>query len=63
MTMTSVTETELNRETTREAFGAWQAGTGAITDVVADDAMVIDGAAFHNSLSFNDLWTRVPPPS
>src|SRR4051795_6543784 len=29
--------TESNRQTIREAFEAWQAGTGAIADVFADD--------------------------
>jgi ketosteroid isomerase-like protein len=24
------------------------------------DGMVVDGTAFYDSLSFNDLWTRVP---
>ena len=145
MTTTPAGETELNRRTIREAFGAWQAGTGAITDVFADDmvwrieghslaskqyddkeqfiaevltpfgarftagerfrpttirsihadgdtvivlwdgqgvandgqpyensyawfmtmrdAKVIEGTAFYDSLSFNDLWTRVRPES
>jgi ketosteroid isomerase-like protein len=135
--------TESNRKTIREAFEAWQAGTGAIADVFADDLVwrieghslasreyasrqafvdevlapfaarfaagepfrpvrirsvhadgdavvvvwdgrgvandgkpyansyawimemrdgkVVDGTAFYDSLSFNDLWTRVPP--
>jgi uncharacterized protein len=134
--------TESNRQTIREAFEAWQAGTGAIADVFADDLVwrieghslasreyasrqafvdevlapfaarfaagepfrpvrirsvhadgddvvvvwdgrgvandgkayansyawimrmrdgrVVDGTAFYDSLSFNDLWTRVP---
>jgi ketosteroid isomerase-like protein len=134
--------TESNRKTIREAFEAWQAGTGAIADVFADDLVwrieghslasreyasrqafvdevlapfaarfaagepfrpvrirsvhadgdavvvvwdgrgvandgkpyansyawimemrdgkVVDGTAFYDSLSFNDLWTRVP---
>jgi uncharacterized protein len=25
------------------------------------DGEVIDGAAFYDSISFNDLWTRVQP--
>jgi uncharacterized protein len=29
--------TESNRQTIREAFDAWQAGTGAVADVFADD--------------------------
>jgi uncharacterized protein len=134
--------TESNRRTIRAAFEAWQAGTGAIADVFADDLVwrieghslasreygsrqafvdevlapfaarfargepfrpvrirsvhadgdgvvvvwdgrgvandgkayansyawimemrdgkVVDGTAFYDSLSFNDLWTRVP---
>jgi ketosteroid isomerase-like protein len=137
--------TEANRSTIRAAFDAWQAGTGAITDVFAPDMVwrieghslaskeytdtqqfidevlrpfgarfttsdpfrpirirsvyadgdtvivlwdgrglandgqpyensyawfltlrdgkVIDGTAFYDSISFNDLWTRVPPRS
>jgi uncharacterized protein len=27
------------------------------------DGMVIDGTAFYDSISFNDLWTRVHPRS
>ena len=135
--------TEHNRQTIREAFEAWQAGTGAIADVFAADLVwrieghslasreyrgreqfvdevlapfaarfaagepfrpvrirsvhadgdavvvvwdgrgvandgkpyensyawimrmrdgaVVEGTAFYDSLSFNDLWTRVPP--
>ncbi|MGH8984081.1 MAG: nuclear transport factor 2 family protein [Acidimicrobiia bacterium] len=143
----AVTEsrTEANRSTIRQAFGAWQEGTGAITDVFAPDMVwrieghslaskeyndkqqfvdevltpfgarfttsdpfrptvirsvhadgdtvivlwdgrgiandgqpyensyawfmkmrdgtVIDGTAFYDSISFNDLWTRVQPRS
>lgn len=25
------------------------------------DGLVVDGTAFYDSISFNDLWTRVPP--
>ena len=106
---------EANRTTVRDAFAAWQAGTGPITEVFADDMVwgieghslasrqyagkqefiddgdtvvvvwdghgvandaqayensyawimrmrdgkVVDGTAFYDSLSFNDLWTRV----
>jgi hypothetical protein len=25
------------------------------------DGLVIDGTAFYDSISFNDLWTRVAP--
>jgi uncharacterized protein len=25
------------------------------------DGQVVDGTAFYDSISFNDLWTRVPP--
>jgi ketosteroid isomerase-like protein len=34
---TTADTTESNRQTIREAFEAWQAGTGAIADVFADD--------------------------
>jgi ketosteroid isomerase-like protein len=27
------------------------------------DGQVVDGTAFYDSISFNDLWTRVPPRS
>jgi ketosteroid isomerase-like protein len=27
------------------------------------DGKVIDGTAFYDSISFNDLWTRVQPRS
>jgi len=27
------------------------------------DGKVVDGTAFYDSISFNDLWTRVQPPS
>jgi ketosteroid isomerase-like protein len=145
VTTTPAAETELNRRTIQEAFDAWQAGTGAITDVFADnmvwrieghslasrtyddkqqfvtevltpfgarfatgerfrpatirsihadgdtvivlwdghgvandgqpyknsyawfmtmrDGKVIDGTAFYDSISFNDLWMRVQPQS
>jgi ketosteroid isomerase-like protein len=137
--------TETNRETIRQAFDAWQQGTGAITDVFApnmvwrieghsvasreykdrqqfidevlapfgarfsagerfrpvniravhadgatvivlwdgrgvandgqpyqnsyawfmtlEDGKVVDGTAFYDSISFNDLWVRVKPES
>jgi uncharacterized protein len=143
MTQVSVTDTEANRTIIREAFEAWQNGTGRIADVFADDMVwrivghslaskeyatkqqfidevlapfgqrfppsepfrpitirsvladgdtvivlwdgrgiaidgqpyentyawfmkmrdgkVIDGTAFFDSISFNDLWTRVQP--
>jgi hypothetical protein len=143
MTETSTTRTETNREIIRQAFEAWQQGTGAIADVFAPgmvwrieghsaaskeygskqqfidevlapfgarfaagepfrpatirgvysdddtvtviwdgrgiandgqpyqnsyawimklaDGKVIDGTAFYDSISFNDLWARVQP--
>ena len=27
------------------------------------DGLVVDGTAFYDSISFNDLWSRVPPAS
>ena len=143
MTETSVTSTETNRDIIRQAFEAWQQGTGAIADVFAPgmvwrieghsaaskeygskqqfidevlapfgarfaagepfrpvtirgvyadgdtviviwdgrgiandgqpyensyawfmtlrDGRVIDGTAFYDSISFNELWARVQP--
>ncbi len=143
MTEAPNTRTEANRHLIRDAFGAWRDGTGAITDVFADDMVwrieghslaskqyenkqqfidevlapfgarfttserfrpttvrsvhadgdtvivlwdgqgvandgqlyensyawfmklrdgkVVDGTAFYDSISFNDLWTRVQP--
>jgi ketosteroid isomerase-like protein len=145
VTETPTTHTEDNRKTIREAFEAWQNGTGALTDVFASEMVwrieghslaskeyndkqqfidevltpfgarfstsepfrpttirsvyadgdtvivvwdgrgiandgqpyensyawfmklhegkVIDGTAFYDSISFNDLWTRVEPRS
>lgn len=29
--------------------------------MVMDNALVVDGTAFYDSISFNDLWTRLQP--
>ncbi len=59
--------TEADRQTIQRAFDAWRDGARRITDVVAP-AMVwrIEGHSlaskeYDDSISFNDLWTRVQP--
>jgi ketosteroid isomerase-like protein len=59
MTDTLDDRADSNRQIIREAFDAWQAGTARVTDV--RDGNVVDGTAFFDSISFNDLWTRVEP--
>jgi ketosteroid isomerase-like protein len=51
-------QTEANRETIREAFEAWKNGAGSMK---MRDGKVIDGTAFYDSISFNELWSRVQP--
>jgi hypothetical protein len=35
-------------------------GADVVTDACGD-GQVVDGTAFYDSISFNDLWTRVTP--
>ena len=69
-------ETGTNREAMRRAFEAWRDGTGAIVDAFAPDmvwrieghsaasreyASKAEFTAFYDSISFNDLWSRIQP--
>ena len=45
-----------NRELVTQAFAAWSNGTGYVTSI-----FVVDGTAFYDSISFNELWATVSP--